>query len=94
MQIYRKSLYHTEAKFYRHGFYSFLGRDEPKENLRAAIAVGVKALSGLEIDNVDIDAENSCSQSIAEAVAMTTWAYKADKREKFPQHFSHINGGK
>ena len=75
-------------------FYSFVGRDEPKENLRAAIAVGVNALSGLEIDSVDIDADNSCSQSIAEAVAMTTWAYKADKREKFPQHFSHINGGK
>jgi len=63
-------------------------RDVNLENVRAAVANGVKALNGLEIEKVQIAVDSETAQAAGESAKMTSWTYKADKREKIPQQFS------
>ncbi|CAG5111404.1 Oidioi.mRNA.OKI2018_I69.chr2.g5716.t1.cds [Oikopleura dioica] len=63
-------------------------RDVNLENVRAAVANGVKALNGLQIEKVQIAVDSEAAQAAGESAKMTAWTYKADKREKIPQKFS------
>jgi len=63
------------------------GRDEQRENIRKAIANGVKSLNDFGIDNVDI-ATDGCAMAAGEAAKMTVWNYKQEKIDKMPKSFS------
>ena len=62
------------------------GRDEQRENIRKAIANGVKSLNDFGIDNVDI-ATDGCAMAAGEAATMTVWNYKQEKIDKMPKSF-------
>jgi len=63
------------------------GRDEDRENIRKAIATGIKSLNDYNIDNVAI-ATDGCATAAAEAAQMTIWNYKQEKIDKMPKSFS------
>jgi len=65
------------------------GRDEQRENQRKAIAQGVRALEGMDVNEVDI-VTDGCRQATGEAAQMTTWHYKQDKRDKYPANFNIV----
>jgi len=63
------------------------GRDEERENIRKAIANGIKSLNDYNIDNVAI-ATDGCALAAGEAAQMTIWNYKQEKIDKMPKSFS------